>query len=190
MIFITTWWGTDCMVTRLLRAKVLAWVLLLSWGFFLDPKGALLQWEILIHHVILGLSSFIPVSFFGFFFFSLSTNIPMGFHGFFFLSLNAYIPLSLFGFFFFVFLYPPTYSPASLVPLHSGLESGQGILGACGSRLLLFQFCLFFFHLDLEGSQGILGVYGSRPLFFQLLGCLFCSADMLLKLCCLLAVEL
>ena len=125
--------GYNFMGTRL---KVLAWVLLLSWGFFLDPKGALLQWEILIHHVILGLSSFIPVGFFGFFFF----------------SLNTYIPLSLFGFFFFVFLYPPTYSSASLVLSHSGLESGQGILGACGSCLLLFQFCLFFFHLDLEGG--------------------------------------
>ena len=94
------------MVTRLLRAKVLAWVLLLSWGPFLDPKGALLQWEILIHHVILGLSSFILVGFFGFFFFSLNAYIPMGFHG-----------------FFFFFLYPPTYSSANLVLLHPGLES-------------------------------------------------------------------
>ena len=92
MTFITTWWVTDCMVTRLLRAKVLAWVLLLSWGFFLDPKGALLQWEILIHHIILGLSSFIPVGFFGFFFFSPSAYVPMGFFGFFFFGLNAYIP--------------------------------------------------------------------------------------------------
>jgi len=82
-------------------------VLLLSWGFFLDPKRELLQWKILIHHVIFGLSTFIPMGFFGFFFFSLS----------------AYIPLGFFGFFFF-FLYPPTYSSVSLVFLHSGLESG------------------------------------------------------------------
>jgi len=46
----------------------------------------------------------------------------MGFFGFFF-GLSAYIPMGFFGFFFF-FLYPPTYSSASLVFLHSGLESG------------------------------------------------------------------
>ena len=88
----------------IIRAKVLAWVLLLSWGLFLDPDRALLQWKTLIHHVIFGLSTFIPMGFFGFFFFGLS----------------AYIPLGFFGFFFF---YPPTYSSASLVFLHSGLES-------------------------------------------------------------------
>ena len=91
----------------IIRAKVLAWELLLSWGFFLDPKGALLQWEILIHHVIFGLSTFIPVGFFGFFL----------------LSLSAYVLMGFFGFFFF-FLYPPTYSSASLVFLYSSLESG------------------------------------------------------------------
>ena len=94
------------MVTRLLRAKVLAWVLLLIWGFFLTPNGALLQWEALFYGVI-----------------GLSTLIPMGFLGLFFFGLSAYIPLSFFGFFFFL-LYPPTYSSASLVLLLSGLESG------------------------------------------------------------------
>ena len=107
MTFIIATWGVQLHGYTTIRAKVLAWVLLLSWGFFFDPKGALLQWEILIHHVILGLSSFIPVDFFGFFFFSLS----------------AYIPLGFFGFFFF-FLYPHTYSSTSLVLLYSGLESG------------------------------------------------------------------
>ena len=107
MIFITTWWGTDCMVTRLLRAKVLAWVLLLIWGFFLTPNGALLQWEALFYGVI-----------------GLSTLIPMGFLGLFFFGLSAYILVSLYGIFLFVFLYPSTYSPASLIPLHQSLESG------------------------------------------------------------------
>src|SRR6185503_4197832 len=116
------------MVTRLLGQGSSLGVLLLSWGLFLDPKRTLLQWKILIHHVIFGLSTFIPVAFFGFFFFGLSTYIPMGFH----------------GFFFFFFLYPSTYSSASLVLSHSGLESGEGILGACGSCLVFFQFCLSF----------------------------------------------
>ena len=82
----------------------------------------------LIHHIIFGLSTFIPMGFFGFFF----------------------------------FLYPPTYSSASLVFLHLGLESGQGILNACGSCPLLLQF----------------------------LGCLFCPADLVLQLCRLFFVEL
>ena len=64
------------------------------------------------------------MGFFGFFLFSLSAYVPMGFFGFFFFGLDAYIPLSFFGFFFFFFLYPPTYSSASLVSLYSGLESG------------------------------------------------------------------
>ena len=78
----------------IIRARFQLGVLLLSWGFFLDPKGALLQWEILVHHAIFGLSTLIPVGFFGFFLFSLSAYVPMGFYGFF-------------------FLYPPTYSSAS-----------------------------------------------------------------------------
>ena len=98
-------------------------MLLLSWGLFLDPDRALLWWKTLIHHIIFGLSTFIPVGFFGFFLFSLSAYVPMGFFGFFFFGLSAYIPLGFFGFFFF-FLYPPTYSSASLVLLLSGLESG------------------------------------------------------------------
>jgi len=102
-------------------------VLLLSWGLFLDPDRALLWWKTLIHHIIFGLSTFIPMSFFEFFF----------------------------------FLYPPTYSSASLVFLHLGLESGYGILGACGSCPLLLQF----------------------------LGCLFCPVDLLLQLCRLFAVK-
>ena len=102
-------------------------MLLLSWRLFLDPDRALLWWKALIHHIIFGLSTF----------------IPMGFSGFFF------------------FLYPPTYSSASLVFLHLGLESGQGILDACGSCLLLLQF----------------------------LGCLFCPVDLILQLCCLFAVK-
>ena len=86
---------------------VQAGVLLLSWGFFLTPNGALLQWEALFYGVI-----------------GLSTLIPMGFLGLFFFGLSAYIPLSLYGIFLFVFLYPSTYSPVSLVPLHPSLESG------------------------------------------------------------------
>ena len=54
-------------------------MLFLSWGLFLDPDRALLWWKTLIHHIIFGLSTFIPMSFFGFFLFSLSASIPMGF---------------------------------------------------------------------------------------------------------------
>ena len=50
-------------------------------GLFLDPDRALLWWKTQIHHIIFGLSTYIPMGFFGFFF----------------------------------FLYPPTYSSASLV---------------------------------------------------------------------------
>ena len=68
----------------IIRARFQLGVLLLSWGLFLDPKRALLQWKILIQRILFSLSTFIPVGFFGFFFFCLSTYIPMGFHGFFF----------------------------------------------------------------------------------------------------------
>src|SRR6185437_12167943 len=119
-----SWWVQLHGYMIIIRAKVLAWRQLLSWGFFLNPKGTLLQWKILVHQVILGLSTFVPMGFFRFFFFSLGSNIPMGFHGLFLFGLNAYIPLSLFGFFFFVFFYPSSYSPASLVPPHPSLESG------------------------------------------------------------------
>ena len=111
------------MDTRLLGQRFLLGGLLLSWGLFLDPKRTLLQWEVLIHHVIFGLSTFIPVGFFGFFFFSLSPYVPMGFFGFFLFGLNAYIPLSFFGFFFFVFLYPSTYFPSE--PRTSASELGE-----------------------------------------------------------------
>src|SRR6185369_15560865 len=108
----------------IIRAKVLVWRQLLSWGLFLDPKRALLQRKVLIHQVIPGLSTFVPMGFLGFFFFSLSSNVPMGFHGLFLFRLGVYIPLSLFGFFLSVFLYPSSYSPASLIPPHTSLESG------------------------------------------------------------------
>jgi len=106
---------------------------------------------------ILGLSTLIPMGFFGFFLFSPSASIPMDFFGFVFFSLSASIPMGFFRF----FLYPPAYSSASLVFLHLGLESGYGILGACGSCPLLLQF----------------------------LGCLFCPVDLLLQLCRLFAVK-
>ena len=107
MIFIiATWWDTDFMDTRLLGHRFWLGVLLLSWGLFLDSDSALLQWKTLIYHVVFGLS----------------TSIPMGFFGFFFFGLSAYIPMGFFGFFFF-FLYPPTYSSVSLLFLHSGFES-------------------------------------------------------------------
>ena len=95
-------------------------MLLLSWGLFLDPDGALLWWKALIHHIFFSLSTLIPMGFFGFFLFSLSAYIPMGFFGLFLFGLSAYIPMGFFGF----FLYPPAYSSASLVFLHLGLEGG------------------------------------------------------------------
>src|SRR6185312_12784762 len=39
-------------------------VLLLSWGLFLDTDRAFLWWKTLLHHIIFGLSTPIPIGFF------------------------------------------------------------------------------------------------------------------------------